>query len=102
MERLCRKCVVYQTCLLPLVYGQSTDRRARTGIAAGIFDLALKHLSQTRLDERPRTHVLRLFLTPNEARRFSESFGDSSQLRFCQRVQLLDPDQRSVGDAVGV
>src|SRR5260370_5502829 len=53
-------------CLFAFVDGKRTDRRAGTGVATGVGDLAAEELAQARLDETPTAHVLRFFLAPDQ------------------------------------
>src|SRR5437868_335898 len=87
-----------QTCLFAFMKSERTDRGAGTGVAASVTNFAAKHGTQTRFDKTPRPHVLRLFLAPDQPRFFRKGFDSRAQLFFIQRIELLDADDRTVGD----
>src|SRR6058998_535209 len=93
-----RKRVGNQSCLLAFVTGKCTDGGAGTPFTAGIGDFGAEKRSQSRFDESPSAHVLRFFLAPDELRAFWKRLEHFAQLLFCERIKLLDANDRSVVD----
>jgi len=54
--------------LLAFVPSEGADSGAGAGVASRVGDFAAKERAQSRFDESPCAHVLRLFLTPDELR----------------------------------
>ena len=85
-----------QAGLLAFVQGKGADGGAGAGAATSVADFTVKERAQARFDERPRAHVLRFFLAPNQSGLFWKRFHRSPQLRFIQRVKLFDPDDGGI------
>ena len=85
-----------QAGLLAFVQGEGADGGAGAGAATSVADFAVKERAQARFDERPCAHVLRFFLAPDQSRLFRKRFHRSTQLRFIQRIKLLDADDGGV------
>src|SRR5947207_61230 len=86
--------VVDKLALLKLVDGVGARGwTRRRGAACVVGALALRQKThQTRLDEGPPAHILRLLLTPDELRRVRVRGEDFSQTPFGEWVELFEPD----------
>jgi len=82
------------------VQGQHPDGGGGGGITAGVGGLAPEDLLELRGDIRPRAHVLRLLLAPDQAGVAAVGVGDFGEAVAMQRVELLDADDRGIGDLV--
>src|SRR5437667_3425821 len=89
-----RKRVRDQARLLALVASECTDGGAGAGFAAGVRDLRAEQRTQPRFDERPCAHVFRFFLAPDELGVFWKWLQHFAQLFFCERIKLLDTNDR--------
>src|SRR6266446_8724702 len=78
--------------------GECADGGAGTGFTASVGDFGAEKCSQSRLHESPSAHVLRFFLAPDELRAFWKRLEHFAQLLFCERINLLDANDRSVVD----
>src|SRR5206468_3517567 len=79
-----------------LMQSERANGRAGASTAAGVRNFACKESAEARLDEGPCPHILRFFLAPDQSRAFGKRFHRSTQLRFVQRIQLLDSENGRV------
>src|SRR5207245_10586918 len=93
-----RKRVRYQSGLLALVTSECADCGAGAGFPSSVGDFAAEQRAQSRFDESPCAHVFWFFLTPNEFRVFGKWLEHFAHLLFCERIKLLDANERCVID----
>src|SRR5207244_13366541 len=91
-----RKRVGNQAGLLAFVAGECADSRAGASVASRVGDFDAKERAQSRFDESPCAHVLRLFLAPHQLRALWKWLEHFAQLFFCEWVQLLDANDRCI------
>src|SRR5205085_7947236 len=84
--------------LFPLVDRERADGRAGARVPPRIYNFAAEKRPQTGLDETPGAHVLRFFLAPDEFGALRERLEHLPQFMLGQRIELLDADDRGVGD----
>ena len=81
---------------------EGADRGAGAAGATGVPDGGFEHLAELPADEIPRAHVLRFLLAPDKGPGIGEAGDLGFELHFVERVELLDADERDVGDLVFV
>src|SRR5215212_4067700 len=91
-----RERLVNQPALFQLVNRIGAGRGAGRSSAPDVVRPLARgqHVHQTRLDESPPAHVLRLLLSPDQLRSASVALEDFAQPLFRERVELLKPDYR--------
>jgi hypothetical protein len=81
------------------VHGECADGGGGGAVAAGVGRLAPEERFELWGEMRPGTHVLRLLLHPDHAA-LGVTRRDRLETLGVQRVELLDADDRGVGDAL--
>src|SRR5437879_1669665 len=88
--------------LFAFVHRECANGGTGTGIATRVENFTFEQLTQSRLHETPRAHVLRFFLTPDEPGLFWKWLQHGAQFFLGQGVKLLDPNDRDIVDLVRV